>query len=171
MLFGDVSAYIPQVVVMSTSLGALPRPVPRPLPGVTLPASPECPSPQSRGWLWDGRRAAYWWSWLWSIACASWVFDVVGVIAGRGVGRRAGRRRCWWCGLRWCSRLWAWLLAEGWFVACPARALCLASPYRLRRSVFRHSLGAGCWVVVALLANGRCRCRWRGSYGCSRLWS
>ena len=27
----------------------------RPLPGVTLPASPECPSPQSRGWLWGCR--------------------------------------------------------------------------------------------------------------------
>src|SRR5699024_12545965 len=32
VLFGEVLAYIPQVGVMSTSLGALPRPVPRPLP-------------------------------------------------------------------------------------------------------------------------------------------
>ena len=32
MLFGEVSAYIPQVVVISTSLGTFPRPVPRPLP-------------------------------------------------------------------------------------------------------------------------------------------
>lgn len=179
---------------MSTSLGALPRPVPRPLPGVTLPASPECPSPLYWGWLWGG--------WPWSrsltrgsssvwvtrvfdvvgvIACllpcpvsmvwVTWVFEVVGVVAGRGLGCSGGRCRCWWCGLRWCSRLWAWLLAEGWFVACPARAPCPASPYRLRRSVFRHSLGAGCWVVDVLPAGGRCRCRWRGSYGCSRLWS
>ena len=94
VLFGDVSAYIPQVVVISTSLGTFPRPVPRPLPGVTLPASPECPTPQSRGWLWGG------WSWsrVWtspvSMMCSTRVFDVVGVIAGRGVGRRAGRRRC-----------------------------------------------------------------------------
>lgn len=32
VLFGDVSAHIPQVVVMSTSLGVLPRPVSRPWP-------------------------------------------------------------------------------------------------------------------------------------------
>ena len=31
---------------------------PRPLPGVTLPASPECLSPQSRGWLLGCRRVA-----------------------------------------------------------------------------------------------------------------
>ena len=94
VLFGDVSAYIPQVVVISTFLGTFPRPVPRPLPGVTQPASPECPSPQFRGWLWGG------WSWSrsltrgWSSVWVTSVFDVVGVIAGRGVGRRAGRRRC-----------------------------------------------------------------------------
>ena len=171
MLFGDVSAYIPQVGVISTSLGTFPRPVPRPLPGVTLPASPECPTPLCRGWLWGWLVVVEGMDVGWSMMCSTRVFDVVGVIAGRGVGRRAGRRRCCWRGLRWCSTLCAWLLAEVWVVTCPVRAPCPALPNRLRRSVFRHSLGAGCWVVVALLANGRCRCRWRGSYGCSRLWS
>ena len=86
VLFGDVLAHIPQVVVVSTSLGALPRPVPRPLPGVTLPASPECSTPQSRGWLWGG------WPWSrsltrgWSSVWVTRVFDVVVVVAGRGLG-------------------------------------------------------------------------------------
>lgn len=102
--------------------------------------------------------------------CSTRVFDVVGVIAGRGVGRCAGRRRGRWRGLRWCSTLWAWLLVEGWVVACPARAPCPALPVRLRRSVFRHSLGAGCGVVAALPAGGRRWCRCRGSYGCSMSW-
>ena len=51
------------------------------------------------------------------------------------------------------------LLVEGWVVACPVHAPCPALPHRLRRSVLRHSLGAGCGVVDVLLANGRCRCR------------
>lgn len=176
---------------MSTSLGALPRPVPRPLPGVTLPASPECPSPQSRGWLWGGWPWSRVWTWGWSsvwvtrvfdvvgviagrgvgrrVACllpcpvsmvwVTWVFEVVGVVAGRGLGCSAGRGWCWWCGLRWCSTLWAWLLAEGWFVACPAHAPCPASPYRLRRSILRHCIGAGCGVDAWV------------TYWWSRLWS
>ena len=94
VLFGEVLAHIPQVGVMSTSLGALPRPVPRPLPGVTPPASPECPSPQSRGWLWGGWPLPVSLTRGWSSVWVTRVFDVVGVIAGRGVGRRAGRRRC-----------------------------------------------------------------------------
>ena len=174
-MFGDVSAHIPQVVVMSTSLGALPRPVPRPLPGVTLPASPECLSPLSRGWLWG----------------CQWV--VTALLTG-------GRYWCRWGWLFVCSRLWLCSMAEDWVVVLAvvvvdgvgfvgvrgcvhtcwpriglSRVLsappCLASPYRLRRSVFRHSLGAGCGVVGVLPAGGRCRCRWRGPYGCSRLWS
>src|SRR5699024_701665 len=60
----------------------------RPLPGVTPPASPECSAPQTWGWLFDGRLVACWWSSLWSMAWASLVFDVVGVIVGRGLGRR-----------------------------------------------------------------------------------
>lgn len=86
-------AHIPQVGVISTSLGALPRPVPRPLPGVTLPASPECLSPQSWGWLWGG------WSWSrsltrgWSMVWVTRVFEGVGVTAGRGVGCRVA---CSW---------------------------------------------------------------------------
>ena len=162
MLFGDVLAHIPQVVVVSTSLGTFPRPVPRPLPGVTLPASPECPTPLYWGWLWggrswsrsltrgwssawtwvlalvnvrvvgfvpghcraiaaplprplpgvplpaspecltpqtwgwlfDGRLVACSWSSLWSMVCSTRVFDVVGVAAGRSLGRPGGRRRC-----------------------------------------------------------------------------
>ena len=117
VLFGDVSAYIPQVVVISTSLGTFPRPVPRPLPGVTRPASPECPTPLCRGWLWgwlvvvEGmgvgvvecvghtsvrRRGCDCWPrcgsscWPSSVlmAWASLVFEVVGVPAGRGLGGR-----------------------------------------------------------------------------------
>ena len=88
VLFGEVSAYIPQVGVMSTSLGTFPRPVPRPLPGVTRPASPECPSPQCWGWLWGGWSWSRVWTWGWSSVWVTRVFEVVGVIAGRGVGRR-----------------------------------------------------------------------------------
>ena len=133
--------------------------LPRPLPGVTPPASPVCPSPQSRGWLWCGRCVAYVWPLPVSMVCSTRVFDVVGVADGRGVGRHRGRRRCRWCELRGCSRLWAWLLVEGWVVTCPVRAPCPALPNRLRRSVLRHCVGAGCWVVVALPAGGRGCCR------------
>ena len=65
------------------------------------------------------------------MAWASLVFEVVGVVAGRGLGGH---------------------------VSCP-RPPCLASPYRLRRSVPRHCLGAGCGVVDVLPAGGRLRCR------------
>ena len=77
VLFGDVSAYIPQVDVVSTSLGALPRPVPRPLPGVTLPASPECLSPLYWGWLWGGWLWSRSLTWGWSSVWA-WVLALVG---------------------------------------------------------------------------------------------
>src|SRR5699024_9172803 len=73
-----------------------------------------------------------------SMVCSTRVFDSVGVAAGRGRGRRVGRCRCCLRGLRCCSTLWVCLLAEGVLVTCPGRAPCLASPYRLRRSVFRH---------------------------------
>src|SRR5699024_9226649 len=89
---------------------------PRPLPGVTRPASPECPSPLYWGWLLGGWCVACVWSWLLLMSWVIRVFEVVGVVAGRGVGCPGGRGRCWWCGLRWCSTLWAWLLAEDWVV-------------------------------------------------------
>ena len=79
---------------------------PRPLPGVTQPASPECLSPQSRGWLWGCRRVACWWTTSLSIAYSTRVFDVVGVAAGRGVGCPGGRGRCRWGWLFVCSTLW-----------------------------------------------------------------
>lgn len=105
---------------MSTSLGTFPRPVPRPLPGVTQPASPECPTPQSRGWLWSG----------W------WVVEVVDLGVVDGVGHKSvrccgrdcwprvvvvvllarGRLRCRRCVPQECSRLWACLLVEDWVV-------------------------------------------------------
>ena len=90
---------------------------PRPLPGVTLPASPECLSPQSRGWLLGCRRVACWWPWLLSMMCSTRVFDVVGVVAGRGVGCPAGRCRCRWCVPQACSMTWARLLVEVWVAA------------------------------------------------------
>ena len=74
---------------------------PRPLPGVTLPASPECLSPLYWGWLWGCRYVAYVWPLPVSMACASVVFEGVGVVAGRGVGRRVA-----------CS--WPWLLSMVW---------------------------------------------------------
>ena len=86
----------------------------RPLPGVTSPASPECPSPLFRGWLWGCRRVDCWWLLSVSMACTSWVFDVVGGFAGRGLGCSGGRFRCRWGWLFLCSRLWARLLAEDW---------------------------------------------------------
>ena len=68
--------------------------LPRPLPGVTLPASPECLSPQSRGWLLGGRRVACVWPWPVPMACVIRVFDVVVVSADRSVGCPGGRCRC-----------------------------------------------------------------------------
>src|SRR5699024_5730832 len=77
----------------------------RPLPGVTRPASPGCLSPLYWGWLLGGWCVACVWSWLLLMSWVIRVFEVVGVVAGRGVGCRGGRGRCWWCGLRWCSTL------------------------------------------------------------------
>lgn len=119
---------------------------------------------------WPRSRSLCWPSSV-SMELAFRVFDVVAVTGGRGVGRPSGRRRCRWCGLRWCSTLWARLLAEGWVVACPARAPCPASPYRLRRSVFRHCVGAGCGVVGVLPACCRGRCRWSWLLVCSMTWA
>ena len=86
-------------------------------------------------------------------------------VVGRGRGRWRGGGRV--CG----HGCWLWLVpgAVGYVSGC-CRAPCLASPFRLRRSVFRHSLGAGCGVVGVLPVCGRGRCRWRVSYGCSTLW-
>ena len=71
---------------MSTSLGTFPRPVPRPLPGVTLPASPECSTPQSRGWLWGGwpwsRSLTRGWSSVWTWVLALVNVRVVGFVPG-----------------------------------------------------------------------------------------
>src|SRR5699024_10318329 len=67
--------------------GYIPPPCAAPLPGVTLPASPECPSPQSRGWL---------------LGC-QWVVAALSA---------CGRCRCRWCVPQECSMSWAWLLAE-----------------------------------------------------------
>src|SRR5699024_6434805 len=93
-----------------------------------------------------GRCVVCVWPLSLSMVCSTRVFDSVGVTGGRGRGPRAGRRSCCWRLLRSCSPLGAGVLAAFWTVARPVRAPCLASPYRLRRSVFRHSLGAGCWV-------------------------
>ena len=78
----------------------------RPLPDVTRPASPECPSPQCRGLLVGCWRVACWWTTSLSIAYSTRVFDVVGVAAGRGVGCPGGRGRCRWGWLFVCSMSW-----------------------------------------------------------------
>ena len=78
----------------------------------------------------------------------------------------------WCCLVRWrhesprsmsCQHLW---------VHSPAlcRAPCLASPFRLRRSVFRHCLGAGCGVVGRGRGYGRGGGRVCGSHECSTSW-
>src|SRR5699024_8497476 len=59
---------------------------PRPLPGVTRPASPECLSSLYWGWLLGGWCVACVWSWLLLMSWVIRVFEVVGVVAGRGVG-------------------------------------------------------------------------------------
>src|SRR5699024_5390590 len=111
-----------------------------------------------------------------------------------------GRCRCRWCVPQECSIRWAWLLAEVEVVVVAvvvvdgvgfvgvrgcrrgggqgvglSRVLlappCLASPVRLRRGVFRHCIGAGCWVAGVLPACGRGCCRCRRSYGCSMSWA
>src|SRR5699024_3065546 len=177
--------------------------LPRPLPGVTPPASPGCPTPQTWGWLFDGRLAACWWTPSVSMAWASLVFDVVGVVAGRGVGRRVacpwpssvsvvcstrvfdvvgvvagrgvgcpgGRGRCWWCGLRWCSTLWAWLLAENWVVVrvVAGRSWCRWSglfPCSTAWFIRWPRIGSLYWPV-----RGRCRCRWGWLFVCSMMWA
>src|SRR5699024_10316161 len=66
-------------------------------------------------------------------------------------------------GSGWCPVPWAMCRV----VATPPA---LASPFRLRRSVPRHSVGAGCGVVAALFAGGRLRCRWCGLRWCSMSW-
>ena len=123
VLFGDVLAHIPQVGVMSTSLGALPRPVPRPLArrhpsgfagvsyatvlGLVVGLSSCCLLVAVAGVDGVGHKSVRgcgcgcWprvgssgWSSSVSMELVSLVFDVMGVVAGRGVGRLAGRRRC-----------------------------------------------------------------------------
>src|SRR5699024_11845188 len=109
-----------------TSLGTFPRPVPRPLPwrhptgfaGVSFATVLGLVV----GLSVVGRCVVCVWPLSLSMVCSTRVFDSVGVVVGRGRGRRAGRRRCRWRGLRWYSTLWACLLAEGWVVACPVRA-------------------------------------------------
>ena len=143
MLFGEVLTHIPQVAVMSTSLGTFPRPVPRPLPGVTLPASPECPSPQYWGWLWGGwswsRSLTRGWSSVWS-----WVLALVGA-------------RC--RGL--CVGLLPRPLPGVTLPAspeCPS-PLCWGWLWGCRR------------VVGTLPAGGRRRCRWCVPHECSMSWT
>lgn len=46
------------------------------------------------------------WSFLVSMGLAFRVFDVVGVVAGRGLGRGGGRCRCRWCVPQECSMTW-----------------------------------------------------------------
>ena len=77
-----------------------------PLPGVTLPASPEYLSPLYWGWLWGGRSTACPWTTSVSMVWVIRVFEVVGVTVGRGVGRPGGRCRCRWSWLFVCSMTW-----------------------------------------------------------------
>ena len=46
------------------------------------------------------------WSFLVSVGLAFRVFDDVGVVAGRGLGRLAGRCWCRWCVPQTCSMTW-----------------------------------------------------------------
>ena len=46
------------------------------------------------------------WSFLVSVGLAFRVFDVVGVVAGRELGRRTGRLWCRWCVPQACSMTW-----------------------------------------------------------------
>ena len=54
-----------------------------------------------------GRNVACWWSSSVSMVCSTRVFDVVDMVADRGVGCPGGRRWCRWRRLRWCSMSWA----------------------------------------------------------------
>ena len=73
-------------------------------------------SVRRRGYDCWPRCGSSWWPSSVLMACASLVFDVVGVVAGRGVGRPGGRGRCRWRVLRWRLTLCAYLLAENWVV-------------------------------------------------------
>src|SRR5699024_8307176 len=142
-----------------------------PLPGVTLPASPECLSPQSRGWLLGGWCVACVWSWLLLMSWVIRVFEVVGVVVGRGVGCPGGRGRCWWCVLRWCSTLWAWLLAEDCVVVrvVAGRSWCGWSglfPCSMVWFIRWPRIGSLYWPV-----RGRFWCRWGWLFVCSMMWA
>src|SRR5699024_10159993 len=70
---------------------------------------------------------------------------------------------------------WAWLLAEVWVAACPARAPCLgvtrpASP-ECASPLFRGLVCGGRCVAYSWTTCGRCRCRWCRLRVCSRVWA
>ena len=231
-MFGGVLAHIPQVDVVSTSLGALPRPVPRPPPGVTPPASPECSTPQSRGWLWGGwpwsrsltrgwssvcghgcwlwlvpgavgyvsgcchapcpgvtlpaspeclspqcwgwllggRRVACWWPWLLSMMCSTRVFEVVGVVGGRGLGRGEGRCWPWWLSMVCSTRVFdIVVVAAGRSPGRPGgRRRCRWRVLRWCLTLCAYLLAEN-WVVEGVVAV-RCRCRWGWLFVCSTSW-
>lgn len=59
-----------------------------------------------------------WWPWPVSMVWVTWVFDDVGVPAGRGLGRPGGRRCGRWCvpqecSMVWCVR-WSWYRTIRW---------------------------------------------------------
>ena len=146
------------------------RLLPRPLPGVTLPASPECLSPQSRGWLWGGRRVACVWPWLLSMMCSTRVFEVVGVVGGRGLGRGEGRCWPWWLSMVCSTRVFdIVVVAAGRSPGRPGgRRRCRWRVLRWCLTLCAYLLAEN-WVVEGVVAV-RCRCRWGWLFVCSTSW-
>src|SRR5699024_11227925 len=111
-----------------------------------------------------------WWPLPLLMACASLVFDVVGVVAGRGVGR--GEGRCWpfMVSVERAFPVFdgvVYSLAEDWVVV-------LACSWSLPLSVglaFRvfDNVGASAGRELGRCA-GRRRCRWCVPQECSTLW-
>lgn len=130
-------------------------------PGADPPATPVCPAPLIRGWSWGGRRVACWWPLPLSTVWVIRVFDVVGVVAGRGLGCTGGRCRCRWCVSHACSIRWTCSVAEFW-------AVMLACPWSLQVLMVRHLVvfevvgvvagrGVGCpggrWALLMVWAS------------------